>query len=209
MPLIRKGASETPVTGPFDPERAAVLLREGSAEERWAAARGLAATPGAARLLGDALASESDERVREAIFTSLARIGGAESLDAVLPCLRSDDANLRTGALDALKLLCAAAPDRLGALLRDSDVDVRILACDLAREAPPGEAAKFLEAVIEADPEVNVCAAAVDVLAEIGSAENLPSLARCAARFPDQPFLAFAARVASERIGAASDRPHG
>jgi hypothetical protein len=30
----------------------------------------------------------------------------------------------------------------------------------------------------------------------------LPLLAQCAARFPDDPFLAFAIRVAGERLGA-------
>ena len=160
-------------------------------------------------MLGLALATEADERVREAIFTSLARIDGPESLEVVLPCLRSDDANLRTGALDALRLMCASAASRLESLLHDPDTDVRILACDLARDMAPDVATALLSAVIEADPEVNVCAAAVDVLAEVGGAGALPSLARCAERFPDQPFLAFAVRVASERIGVSADGPHG
>ncbi len=211
MPLIRRGAPDTTPAAPGGPdlEGAAAALRSGSADDRWSAARGLAAVPGAAPMLGLALATEADERVREAIFTSLARIDGPESLEVVLPCLRSDDANLRTGALDALRLMCASAASRLESLLHDPDTDVRILACDLARDMAPDVATALLSAVIEADPEVNVCAAAVDVLAEVGGAGALPSLVRCAARFPDQPFLAFAVRVASERIGVSADGPHG
>ena len=102
-----------------------------------------------------------------------------------------------------------AAIGRLEALLHDADVDVRILACDLARDVAPAEASTLLSAVIETDLEINVCAAAVDVLAEVGSPEVLPALARCATRFADQPFLAFAVRVASERIGVSADGPHG
>jgi hypothetical protein len=56
--------------------------------------------------------------------------------------------------------------------------------------------------VLDSDPEINVCAAALDVIADIGSADALPHLRRCADRFPDQPFLAFAIRVACDRIGA-------
>lgn len=211
MPLIRRGSPDTApaALGGPDLETAVAALRNGSPDDRWSAARALATILGAAPVLGRALATETDERVREAIFTSLARIDGPESLDAVLPCVRSDDANLRTGALDALRLMCASMPGRLESLLHDPDVDVRILACDLARDVAPDVAASLLSAVIETDSEVNVCAAAVDVLAEVGSAAALPSLALCAARFPDQPFLAFAVRVASERIGDPADGPHG
>ena len=56
---------------------------------------------------------------------------------------------------------------------------------------------------------MNVCAAAVDVLAEIGAPDTLPSLVRCAARFADRPFLGFAVKVASERIGSRFPARHG
>jgi len=47
---------------------------------------------------------------------------------------------------------------------------------------------------------VNVCAGAVDVLAEAGDASALPALGRCAARFPGEIFLGFAIRVATQRL---------
>ena len=47
--------------------------------------------------------------MREAIFTGLARIATAESAAAVVPYLRSDDASLRTGAIDALRAMPKAA----------------------------------------------------------------------------------------------------
>ena len=61
----------------------------------------------------------------------------------------------------------------------------------------------LLGALLERESDVNVCAAAVDVLAEIGDATILPALARCAERFSGEPFLVFAVKVAS----TASDRP--
>jgi hypothetical protein len=138
--------------------------------------------------------------VREAIFTSLARHGNAASVDAVMPHLRSDDANLRRGALDALRAMMTAVRPRLPGLLADPDADVRILVCDLARELPGVEATVLLCEVVARDRDP--CAAAADVLAEVGVASALPFLAACSARFPGETFLTFALQVAAEQIVA-------
>jgi hypothetical protein len=47
-----------------------------------------------------------------------------------------------------------------------------------------------------------VCAAAVESLAEIGGAEALPALTRCAERFRENSFLQFSISVAIDRIRA-------
>jgi HEAT repeat protein len=200
MPLIRKSSgSEAPPPGP-DFEQACLGLRSDQIDERWRAARALAAFPQAAALLGEAVGSEPEARVREAMFTSLARIG-FPAVQTLAPHIRSDDAAHRTGAMDALKAIPQGLPTVMARLLRDPDADVRLLACDLARELPGAEATVLLSAVLDTEDEVNVCAAAVDVIADIGSPEALPSLRRCAERFPDEPFLAFAIKVAADRIG--------
>jgi hypothetical protein len=59
----------------------------------------------------------------------------------------------------------------------------------------------MLCALLENETEKNVCAAAVEVLAEVGNAEALGSLARCAERFADDPFLVFSIKMAIDRIG--------
>jgi hypothetical protein len=87
-------------------------------------------------------------------------------------------------------------------LLTDPDADVRLLACELVRSQPAAGAGRMLGEVLVREPEANVCAAAVEVLAETGGPELLPLLAQCAARFPDDPFIAFAVTAASERIGS-------
>ena len=202
MPLIRKGANDpNAAISNLNVNIAIAGLQNASAQERWTAARALAAFPGTAALLGQTAGREKDERVREAIFTSLARINSAEGFEATLPHLRSDDANLRTGALDALRAMTNPVQARLADLLADADPDVRALACELARNIPAGDATRLLCQRLETDPDVNVCAAAIDVLAEIGSLDALASLARCTGRFPEHPFLCFAVKVASERIG--------
>jgi HEAT repeat protein len=202
MPLIRKAPSGPTDPGSPDKDAAVAALRAGSTQQRWTAARTLATFPDAASALRLALADEADQRVRETIFTSLARINTAESVDAVLPYLRSDDARLRNSALDALRAMPSAVHLRLEALLRDTDPDVRILACELARDMPSSEASRSLCAVLDTDPSVNVCAAAIETLAEIGSPDDIASLKRCAARFPDQSFLGFSAKSACQRIGS-------
>jgi HEAT repeat protein len=201
MPLIR-GTPAGPV-----PSGTTSLLRTGTADERRSAARALGAEQDGTKTLGEALNTETDPRVREAIFTSLIRLGGKESVDAVVPFLRVDDANLRMGALDALRAMIGTARQILPLLLTDPDPDIRLLSCDLLRELPSPDATRLLCDVLAREPEPNVCAAAVDVLADIGDADALPFLRNCAARFGEATFLTFAVKIAMERI--VSERPAG
>jgi len=204
MPLVRKPTSTAEHPAP-DERKPAELLATGSDEERWIAARSAAEIPEGLSLLTHALSVERVPRVREAMFTALAKIATPESAFAALPFLRSDDAALRTQALDALRAMPAAAAEHLSQLLGDSDPDVRLLACEIARALPAGDASRVLGKLIERETNSNVCSAAVEVLAETGDIASLPILARCAERFPDDPFLAFAVKAASGRIGS-SDR---
>jgi HEAT repeat protein len=208
MPLVRKPTERSPHS---TPDAAAVLdgLRSPSPDERWAAARAAAHIAGTAAALAAALSSETDLRVREAIFTSLTRIGTPESIRLILPMLRSNEAALRVGALDALRSSVEAARELLPQLLRDPDTDVRILSCELARSLPSDEATRNLCTLLADEPHINVCAAAIDVLAEVGNQEALPVLAQCGQRFLDAPFLHFAIKVASDRITAQSARNRG
>jgi HEAT repeat protein len=199
MPLIRK----PPGTSPTAPPPATGDLGSASPEARWAAARALA-TPADIPALAAALREERDPRVREAILTSLGRIGGAAAAEAVVPHIRSDDAGLRTAALDALHAMPEAMASSLAGLLDDADPDVRLLACDLLRALPGVTPTRLLCDLLERESEPNVCAAAIEVLAEVGGPDALPTLARCAERYAALPFLAFSIRVAIERIGAKS-----
>lgn len=205
MPLIRKDPGSG--AAPSDLEAAptpAVLLIEGTADQRWDAARRLAEAPDGAAPLSAALAVERDARVREAILTGLVRQGGDAAVQALLPHIRSDDASLRTGVLDALRALPQALTPHMAEVFGDPDPDVRLLSCDLARALEPAEASRLLCDLLDGETEVNVCAAAVDALTEVGGPDALSALARCADRFPDEPFLGFAIQVAAERIGSGS-----
>lgn len=201
MPLVRKGG-DSPVRSAGGGEAAADKLLSGTSDERWAAARALSGHPEAVTALGGALGSETDPRVREAILTGLARVGTPESAAVVAPLIRSDDAAVRTGAIDALRAMPRALSAHLDGLLSDPDADVRLLACDLARELPAPEATRLLADLLARETEANVCAAAVEVLADCGTAEALPALAVCAERCAGAPFLVFSLKVAGDRIRA-------
>jgi HEAT repeat protein len=199
MPLVRKPA--TPVEVPaVDAAAAFAALENGTSDERRAAARLMPGMPGGVAALAEALRCERDVGVREAIFTSLARAGSAESVEALLPFVRSDDAQLRTGALDALRATKEGVRPYLSQLLRDRDADVRLLACELARNPPAHAASGLLGGVLDAATEPNVCAAAVEVLAEVGTSAALPALRRCAERFRGTPFLDYSIELTVERI---------
>jgi HEAT repeat protein len=205
MPLIRKKSSEVAAEAPRE---ALFSLASASLDERWSAARAVS-DPAFIPSLAEALGRERDARVREAIFTALARIGTPESAKVVLPYLRLDDASTRTGAMDALRAMPAACQPYLPELLADPDPDVRVLSCDLVREIGGADAARWLCALIDTEPQVNVCAAAVEALGGIADETAATSLSRCAERFPDDPFLGFAIKVVVDRLRRVSPAPRG
>jgi HEAT repeat protein len=199
MPLLRRDKTETPAPAE-SLDSLAGELRHPDPERRWSAARRLGDRPGAAAHLAAALSGETEPRVVEAIFTSLARRGGEESAAHLFPLLRSDDAALRVGAIEALQTMPAALAGHIEELLRDPDSDVRILAVELTRKVPAAPATASLCRLVDREPHPNVCAAAVEVLAEIGSRDAIPHLERCRDRFAGQPFLPFAIATAIETL---------
>jgi len=170
------------------------------ADSRWTAARALTGQADAVPALAAALSREPVSRVREAMMTALIRIGNAASIEVILPYLRSQDASVRAAAIEALQALPDAIAPFMTPLLNDGDSDVRLLATELARNMEAAEATRLLCELIEREHHPNVCAAAIDVLTEVGTPEALPTLERCAARFASTPFLPFAVSVAMSRI---------
>ena len=171
-----------------------------AAVRRWAV-RDLAAHPAAAAALGARLAVETDHSVRSALFSTLARLGGDDAVTAMLPLLRSEEPELRNGAIEVLSGLPEAVAPHVEALLRDRDSDVRIFAVNLLGDLRHLRIVAWLERVLMNDVAVNVVGAALEVLAEVGTAASLPALRAAARRFPDDAFIGFAVDVAIERIG--------
>jgi len=209
MPLVRKPPSGPRPPPALDPAAVLESLTSGTDEQRWSAARAAADLPASVPALGAALGKENNAAVREALFTALARIATPQSVETILPFLRSDDALVRTGASDALLAMKDVAWPHVATLLRDPDADVRILACGLVRNMPTEISVGLYCDVLDSEQEPNVCAAAVDALAELGATRALPALTRCAERFHATPFLVFSIRVAADRIRSHVPRPRG
>jgi HEAT repeat protein len=210
MPLVRREPEGQEAAGKAAGEARAPAADEAAAlagspdpAERRRAARALASRPGAVPALAAALGPEPDAAVREAILAALATIGGDAAARALIPALRSEDAGLRNGAIEALRAMPGALRPHLPALLADPDSDVRILAAELARSLPPGDATRVLCDMLRAEGHPNACAAALDVLAEVGTADALPTLHAVSARFAADAFVPFAARAAVSRIEGA------
>lgn len=203
MPFVRRDLAVPSVAvGEPDDGLASRIaaLGDHDAAVRWAAARGLGADGAAVPALAAALGIERVPRVREAIMTALIRIGGETSVDALLPWLRSQDAGLRAATIEALQALPEATLPFMASLLGNGDSDVRILACELARNMPAADATRVMCGLIDHEPHPNVCAAAVDVLAEVGTRDAVSALRACGERFAGTPFLPFAVSVAIARI---------
>lgn len=173
-----------------------------TAGRRWAA-RDLAAFGQAVPVLAQRLEQEADATVRAVIFSSLGRIGGESVVDALLPLLRRGDAALRNGAIEALAGLAEAVAPRVQALLADPDSDVRIFAVNLLGQLPHAQVPHWLAQVLREEAEPNVVGAALDVAAEVAGPELAAPLRDAAARFPADPFIAFAAGLVLRRIGDA------
>jgi HEAT repeat protein len=200
MPLIRNGLP--PRESAAEPEASLTELRarlgDPNAEQRRTAARSLGAYSEAGSALCRAAVAETNDSVREAIFTALIRIG-SPAADALVPLLASENAPLRNAAIEALKTM----PEAVGAhfdQIISGPTDVRIFGVEIVGGLQHPDTPRRLIRVIEEDAELNVCAAAVEALAECGEPEAIEPLKRLLTRFPDEPFLKFAVDTALKRI---------
>jgi hypothetical protein len=201
LPLVR-GAGPTPPDSATPATDTVRLLMSGTIDERRLAARGLAVTADTGSEIARALLQETDDSVLQALFTALIRCPNTTSVGVAIDLMRSDNARLRTGALDALRTMPDEVLPHMKDLLADTDTDVRILACELARSQPPATIADLLSLVLKKDGDGNVCGAAIEVLSDVAGPEQVTLLLECAARFPSDPFLRFSAQTAAHRISA-------
>jgi HEAT repeat protein len=172
--------------------------------ERRAAARELAAHPAAARPLCERLPHEADLSVREGILTALMRLASEQVVLGLIPYLDSEDVWLRNAVIEALPRMPDASRAALTARLVHPEVDVRILAVTTLAHLREEAVTARLVQVLADEPDVNVCAAALEAVAERGDRASIPALRALAVRFEGEPFVAFATAHAIARIEARS-----
>ena len=167
------------------------------------AARDLGSRPGNDAALGNRLKVETDPSVREALFTALMTNPGDATVKILVEQLRSEDAGLRNGAIEALTGMSALVGKYIAGLLEDADSDVRIFTVNLLEDLPHVDVVPWLVKVLEKEPHVNVVAAAIEVLTELGGPTEVPVLKAVRERFHDDDFIRFIADLAIQRAGAA------
>jgi len=179
-------------------------LADDDADVRRWSALDLAHHPEATGALVGRLEVEADRAVRDAVLTTLAGFDSLEAAAGLAPHLRSEDAALRTAVVSALAGMPTAAPSVVPALLDDADPDVRILTVMVLGQLRAQQVPGWLLEVLRTDEHPNVCAAALAELAELVEPSMAGVVAAVAARFPDDPFLAFTADALLDRLGATS-----
>lgn len=185
------------------PRDVAAALSDLAADDpsiRRAAIRDLAAYPEAAMALCDLLEREAGPSVRSVLFSTLIHLQSPAVAGRLADLLRSDDVPLRNAAVEALQEMPDAVAPHLQRLLTDDDSDVRLFAVNILATMRHVQAPEWLAAVVRSDAHVNVCAAAIDGLAEVGGPEVLGDLAGLRQRFEGNAFMAFAIDAAMRRI---------
>lgn len=204
MTFIKRNAPEPPTDPPLHQATLAHLLDSLSPDKapllRRQAIRDLGQYPEAVPILLERLHQEQDLALREAIFLSLIDIGSLAAVDGLSLCLHSDDAALRNEAIDALKNLPKTIAPVMARLLDDPKPDIRIFAINILESLRHEHVEQWLIDTITKDPHVNVCAAAVDLLGEVGSTASLEPLETLRKRFTNEPYIQFAAELALKRI---------
>ena len=176
------------------------LSSENSTERRWAA-RDLAEYKEASSYLIKQLMKEKDIASREIIISSLIAIGDEIAVEGLINCLKSDDAHLRNSAIEALKQIPEQVAPYIEKLLKSSEPDVRIFTINILESLRHPKVVKWLIDVIENDENVNVCATALDLLAEVGTEEAIQAIKKVKERFKNEPYIQFASDIALRRIG--------
>lgn len=180
----------------------ALRLASPDAGVRRAAAMALGELPEAVPALLAALDDEREQAVSSALLGALGRIASEESVAGLADCLRREDAWLRNAAIEVLRGLPEQVAGAMAHLLADWDRDVRILAVGILDSLRHERVEEWLLQLIEADHDVNVCGVALDVLAEVATEAAHVPVTSLLARFPDEPYIAFAGGLVLKRLGA-------
>ena len=202
MALLKRSASALNARPPSHDALVALMRTGHTQAERRGAVKDLASDVDADRDLAAALHDEPDPGVRAAILAALVSIGTERVADGLADALSAEDPALRNAAIQALRHLGSLALPHAERLLATPHPEQRIVAIMLLETLDDQRARPLLHAALEHDPEVNVGLAAVEVLSLIGGPEDQTPLRRFAARFPDDPFAAFAVELACRRTAS-------
>jgi HEAT repeat protein len=139
--------------------------------------------------------------VQEAVDQALRRIGGPQTVNAIVALLRSDEAPVRNLSMDILREIGREDFVLLTKLLRDEDHDIRIFAADILGSTNNLLAVDPLCEALLKDPEVNVRYQAAVSLGELAFSEAATCLNKA---MLDDEWVQFAVIEALTKIRAES-----
>lgn len=139
--------------------------------------------------------------IQEAADSSLRKIGGKETVRAVLPLLRSDEAPVRNLSMDILREVGNQDMTSLIELIHDEDADIRIFIADILGTTGNLLAVEPLCEALLKDPEVNVRYQAAVSLGELRLAEAAPCLNKA---IDDEEWVQYSVIEALTKIGHSS-----
>lgn len=198
MGFIKQAKSDSALVAP-DAEEILRALDATDSVTRSQAARAAAAYPECTPMLLAHLETETDSAVRANLFTTLIKTQSVEVAENLIAYLRSEDVSLRNEVVTALQQMPQAIAPHMPGLLRDPDMDVRIFALSIVRGMRSPDVEDWLLDVIAHESNMNVCATALDTLAEMGTPDMIPAIQSLNLRFNNE-FIRFAVDVAIRRI---------
>lgn len=167
---------------------------------RRAAAQAMAGLTEAVPLLLQTLQHESVLSVRTALLESLAATPGDEAVHGLAGCLRSEDVWLRNTAIEMLRGIPEQVAPVIAHLLIDPDRDVRILAVSILDNLRHAQVEEWLLQLIDAETDVNVCGAALDVLTSVATGQASTAVQALMQRFAEEPYIQFSGKLLLERL---------
>ena len=113
------------------------------------------------------------------------------------------DAALRNAVIDLVSIEPVWLEDKLVDLMRDPEVDFRIMLVQVASGMQSPRAVKALCDALPNEQDDNVCGSILEAITAFGEGPEVLAAAETAAdRFADHPFLSFAAQLARDRVAA-------
>jgi HEAT repeat protein len=135
--------------------------------------------------------------VQEAADQALRKLGGPQTVQSVIPLLRSESAPVRNLAMDILRDVGNQDFDSLVELMHDNDPDIRIFTSDILGSTDNALAVNPLCEALLKDPEVNVRYQAAVSLGDLAR----PEAAKCLnSAMQDEEWIQFAVIEALSKI---------
>ncbi|WP_341677704.1 hypothetical protein [Niveibacterium sp. SC-1] len=188
---------------PLHRERDALLaqLAAASAAQRAEAAGFLADYRDSAEPLLAALAREGESAVRRRILSTLVSWRDPAPIAALVARLRQVDGVSRNEIMDALRDVGGPVEREVPSLLAASDPDLRLYAFTVLRAQRSAQVLGWIEETLAHETDANVAAAALELLAQIGTPAEHAWLEAPGVRFADVPFIQFAIAAVARRTG--------